>query len=114
MSDETLAVNYRLPNECPADYRKFYSDNAKKKFARGLFDYLWEHKETRMCVSIKEITEEHYDCTDYTITCRLDAVQEYPVTIRMAKFEDMEWKALSSSAIGEIKRRVRNWFTGRK
>lgn len=112
MSDETLSFRIIIPVDSPVLYRKNRIENAKGELARQLFDYLLKHKETRMCVSLQEKSDLNYFDEIYTLSCYMVAVQDYPATIYMPKFEDMNWRALSSSAIEEIKIRIRNWFRG--
>ena len=112
MSDETLSFRIIIPVDLPVLYRKNRIENAKGELARQLVDYLLKNKETRMSVTLQEKSEINYYNEIYTLSCYIFAVQEYPATIYMQKFEDMNWRALSSSAIEEIKIRIRNWFRG--
>ena len=116
MSDQTLSIQYLTPRDAPMWFTKQQEELSKKEFLQSLSNYLWEHRDTRMCVSIKKSVDIYhaYPSDTTTITCRIDAVREYPVHMVMPKFETMSWKALSGSAIAEIRHRVANWLRGIK
>ena len=116
MSDQTLSIQYVVPRDAPAWYIEQQEKLSEKEFLQSLSNYLWEHRDTRMCVSIKKSVDSYHAYPSYTITitCRIDAVQEYPIRMVMPTFESMSWKQLSDSAIAEIRCRIAKWFRGDK
>ena len=116
MSDQTLSIQYVTPRDAPAYYKEQQAELSKREFLGSLSNYLWEHRDTRMCVSIKTSVDNYhtYPSDTTTITCRIDAVREYPVVMTMPVYQEMSWRALSSCAIDEMKYRIRKWFRGAK
>jgi len=114
MEDNRLACKCQYPNDAPIEIQKIYRARAEDEFKKGLIGYLWEHRDKRLCVSIKEKTDDCYTYSVYAVYCDVTAVQEYPIGFTMPTFEDMSWKSLSGSAIAEIRQRIRKWFAGDK
>ena len=115
-ADNTISAQVCIPRDRWYDMKDFAFEKCKREIAEGLFDYLWKNKSQRTCVSIKQ---NQYPSDDgrlefYSISCDLVAVQEYPRIITMPAYETMTWRALSCSAIDEIRRRVKSWIRGRK
>lgn len=112
--DKKFTSFCRYDNNYPQEYVNHAIKYANRELAESLFDFLYDNKRKYVCVFIDTKSERFYDHEEYTVSAEVREVQSYSYRVAVMNYEDMSWKQLSQSAIGEVKTRIRGWFRSAK
>jgi hypothetical protein len=110
--DNRLTVRKVYSNQVPGEYQARDKTYVREKLALALFKAMYDGGlNNHYVITLKEHSGEiDFYTSEYIITADISVAEQYPVRIAMPEYHEMPLRALTFSAIEEMKYRAKYWM----
>jgi hypothetical protein len=112
MVDNRLTVRKVYSNQVPGEYQVRDKTYIRERLALALFKAMYDGGLNKhYVIKLKEHSGEiDFYTSEYIITADISVAEQYPVRIAMPEYHEMPLRALTFSAIEEMKYRAKYWM----